>query len=97
VAVKAAVDEVAALLITLTFYPATVVAGFAAAAKNRKMLVTAGSLGLVWWTTAACITASFKFSLRQIMLQFGSAFATSFMGTAIMIAAYFIPNRQNRQ
>jgi len=94
-AVKATADEIVALLITLIFYPATVTAGLAAAAKNRKLLITAGSLGLVWWAAASYIIASFRLSFGQSMLQFGPAFTTSFVGTAIMIIAYFVPSKQS--
>jgi len=92
--VKVTADMIIALLIMLIFYPATVTAGLVAAAKNRKILVTAGSLGLVWWMATAYIAASFRLSSGQFTLQFGPAFVTSFLGAAIMIIAYFVPHKR---
>jgi len=44
---------------------------------------------------AAYIVATAKLSGQTAILsQFGSAFITSFIGIALMIAAYFIPNHR---
>ena len=92
-AVKVTVGEIIALLITLIFYPATIIAGLTAAAKSKKALLTSGSLGLVWWVAAAYTVASLRLS-SGLTLQFGMAFATSLIGVALMFVAYLVPNRQ---
>ncbi len=92
-AVKVTVGEIIALLITLIFYPATIMAGLAAAAKSKKALLTSGSLGLVWWVAAAYTVVSLRLSSGPT-LQFDMAFATSLIGVALMFVAYLVPNRQ---